>query len=372
MRILHIIDSAGFYGAETVLLHLMEEQRRQGLGPALASIGTVGAGEKDIEREARSRGLDVEPFRMRAGPNLRGIRQVLAYARRGGFDIVHSHGYKGNILLGLMPRRQRGFPMVTTVHGFTWTGGLSRMLAYQILDSISLLTIDRVVLVNPMMRDHPWLRCLGPGRFEVVRNGIPVASGTIRASLPPEMDEFVRRGSAIVSVGRLSEEKGTEFLLEAVASLVAEGRNLQLVLIGEGALRHRLEARAAALDISDRVMFAGYMPDAGSFLHRFDIFAMPSLTEGLPMVLLEAMLAGTAVVATRVGGIPEVLEDGNAGLLVEPRDPSAIRQGIASVLDDPELARARTVRAEERVRAEYSSATMANGYLRVYEGLVDG
>ena len=137
MKILHIIDSGGLYGAEVMLLNLMGEQVALGLTPILVSIGDPGVAEKPLEAEAKRRGLRVEMFRMRPGPNILGAFEIMRFARGERAELLHSHGYKGNILFGFLPRFVRRMPMVTTLHGWTWSGGMTRMLLYEWLDSQS-------------------------------------------------------------------------------------------------------------------------------------------------------------------------------------------------------------------------------------------
>lgn len=371
-KVLHIIDSGGLYGAEAMLLNLMQEQVELGLEPILASIGRPDIAEKPIEAEARRRNLAVRPFRMKPGPNWRGRREILEFAREEGVDLIHTHGYKGNILFSLMPRSFRQIPIVTTVHGYTWTGGITRMLFYQKLDALCLRFSDQVVLVNQGMTAHPFLR----GKklpFEVIENGIavsrrpePAGTGELRSDIL----DFAGKGFTIAAVGRLSREKGFDRLIEAVAGLVADGKDVRLVIMGDGYLKGELFLKVNELGIGDRVMFSGYVDGAGRYLPHFDLFAMPSLTEGLPMVLLEAMTAEVPIVATYVGGIPEVLDQGEAGILVGAGDVKALKAGIEEVMDKPEAAARRAAYALARVRKFYSSRAMAERYLKVYADLL--
>lgn len=373
MRILHVIDSGGLYGAEVMLLHLMEAQVQLGIDPVLASIGSPGCGDKPVEIEARRRGLRVEPFRMRPGPNWPGAFAILRFARREEIELLHSHGYKGNILFGLLPKRLRRLPVVTTLHGWTWTGGLTRMRAYEWLDGLSLRFVDRVVLVNESMLDHPRLQFGKRSRLVVSENGIPLAApepGQNELDLNPEILAFARQGFSIVAVGRLSREKGFDLLLAGVAGLVAQGKDVRLLIMGEGGLREPLLLQARELGVADRLMLSGYVPAAGKYLSRFNCFAIPSLTEGLPMVLLEAMAGGVPIVASRVGGMPEALDHGRAGMLVESGDVAALRAGIAEVMDHPATAGERAGHAGRRVREIYSSRAMAERYSEVYRQLL--
>jgi len=148
LKILHIIDSGGLYGAEIMLLHLIDEQKKLGLKPVLLSIGRKGIAEKPIEIEASKREIEVHKFRMRSGPNIVWAIKILLFAQKNAFDLMHSHGYKGNILFGFMPKPVRKLPLISTLHGWTSTTGFSKMRVYLWLDSLSLRFIDAVVLVN--------------------------------------------------------------------------------------------------------------------------------------------------------------------------------------------------------------------------------
>jgi glycosyltransferase involved in cell wall biosynthesis len=369
VKILHIIDSGGLYGAEVMLLNLMSEQVALGLEPILASIGDRHCSVKPLEEEARRRGLPVQCFRMRSGFNLPGALAVLRFAWQEGVELLHSHGYKGNILFGFIPRKLRRIPMVATVHGWTWTGGMSRMMVYEWLDARSLAHLDRVILVDQAMKGHAGLRNRARFPLEVVANGI--AGGNLSEPiqsmvLDREILDFCSNGYVIGAIGRLSAEKGFGSLLEAVAGLAAQGMELRLVLLGHGELQEKLKAQIASLGIADRVLMPGYVVEAKNYLPFFKIFVMPSLTEGLPMVLLEAMAAGVPIVASRVGGIPQALQEGRAGLLIEPGSVETLKLGIAEVVERPAIAERRALAAKLRVRQEFSSKAMAENYRDIY------
>ena len=370
MGILHLIDSGGLYGAEVMLLHLMTAQVQLGLTPILASMGERDIPEKSIETEARERGLTVEPFRMRAGFNLAGALRVLDFARAQQVSVLHTHGYKGNILFGAMPRWLRRLPLVATVHGWTWTGGISRMMVYEWLDGLCLRRADAVVVVNEAMTSSSRLRAIRPHRLHIINNGIPQRDALDQGSrpkLPQPILEFIRLGTSIVALGRLSPEKGLDILLKAVAGLVREGLDVRLVLLGDGPLRGELQQLAEQFGIGQRVLLPGFLADAPRLLGCFDIFALPSLTEGLPMVVLEAMQAGLPIVASRVGGIPQVLDQGACGLLTPAGDVQAVRTALRDIMEYKEKAASRVRAAKERVHQLYSSRAMAEGYLKVYQ-----
>jgi len=373
VKVLHVIDSGGLYGAEIMLLSLMSEQLSLAIEPVLVSIGDPGANEKPIEKEARLRGIRVVAFRMKPGPNFVGALRVLRFARDEDVDILHSHGYKGNILFGFLTRSIRRVPMVSTLHGWTWSGGFTRMRIYEWLDSLSLSFVDRVIMVSSVMREHPRIRNRCGLSLEVVPNGIPLNTKDPEkdvAELNPDIIGFCRQGFTIGAIGRLSEEKGFASLLEVIATLSAKGEDIRLVILGEGGLRSNLEAAARKLGITDKVLMPGYVLDAKQYLPFFNIFAMPSLTEGLPIVLLEAMQAEVPIVASRVGGVPEVLQEGKCGYLVEPDSLDALEEGIKDIIKNPIEATVRVSAARQRVVDNYSSNAMAGKYLGIYRSVL--
>ncbi len=370
MKVLQIIDSGGLYGAEVMLLSLMQELQQLGIETTLASIGDPGVPEKPIELEARLRSLRVQQFRFRPGLNLSGATKVLRFARQEGIDLLHSHGYKGNILFGLLPRLVRPMPMVSTLHGWTWTGGLNRMLLYERLDALALKNVDRVVLVNDALKSNPRLQGKLAQRIRVIENGLPCGDDTQpvdTGGLDQSIVEFCSKGMTIGAVGRLSPEKGFDLLIDAFAALVSQGGDLRLVIMGEGMLRSSLETQIARLGLQDRILLPGYRPHGHAYLTLFHIFAMPSLTEGLPMVMLEAMRAGVPIVASAVGGIPRLLDTGKAGLLIPAGQLQPLKQGLKDMLEQPQQALERAQRASRRLIEHYSSRAMAKKYLDMYQ-----
>lgn len=371
MKILHIIDSGGMYGAEVMLLTLATEHIRMGLTPIIASLGEHDIADKTIEVEAVHRGIRVEKFRMKAGPNYIGAAKVVRFARRIGCCLMHSHGYKGNILFGPLPRMVRGMPILTTVHGYTSTGGLSKMRFYEWLDSLALHCMDTIILVNRAMLEQRRLRHLRRADIQVIDNGIPELPENMDGQEPldPAIVDFCRAGCVIGSVGRYSTEKGYNYLIEALHVLVQAKIDARLVLIGEGYERSSLETLARELGVAERVFLTGYRPEAYRYIPHFSIYVISSLTEGLPITLLEAMRCRVPVVATQVGGIPDVLQQGECGLLVAPASSHLLAQAMKTLLEDNHRAADLAFRARNRFVTHYTSKAMAEKYLSIYKRL---
>lgn len=364
MRVMHVIDSGGLYGAEQVLLTLMSEQRLQGISAQLVSVGSSACGEKAIESEAKRRGLPLAAIRMLPGPNPRGAMALLRHARDTQANVIHSHGYKGNILLGMTPRWCRRAALVTTLHGWTNNGGLTKIHAYEWLDARCLTRMDGVVLVSPAQQQHRWVRRLAAARTTFIPNGI--APAALDSELAQAIQQFCSQGLIVGSAGRLSEEKGFEYLLRAAAQLVRAGKDLRVVIAGEGPERERLLALATELGIGDRLMLPGYVEQIAKLIARLDLFVSSSLIEGLPLVVLEAMQLARPIVATAVGGVPYALDQGEAGRLVPAADSEALASAMSALLDDSDQSKRLGERARKRCDQEFSARTMAQRYADLY------
>ncbi len=384
MKVLHLIDSGGLYGAEVMLLNLVAEQVRQGLEPVICSMGEKQIAEKPFEAAAAERGFAIRKFRMRAGFNIAGALEILKFAHDQRADILHSHGYKGDILFGFLPKRFRRIPLVTTLHGWTSTGSLNRMKIYEWLDAASLKFMDAVVIVSKGMLSHRKLRNMRLRNLSIVENGMPrpdfagnvripgdrLQTPALNGPLDQDIIDFCRDGFVVGAIGRLSPEKGFSCLLEAASRLMNDTvRDLKIVIIGEGRERTALETLARALNLENKVLFAGYRSHANRYLPCFKAFVLPSFTEGLPITVLEAMQSGTPVIATTVGGIPEALAYGEAGLLVKPGDCNELAKAIRSFHEDPFYAKQLAAQAQTRAFTRYSSEQMALGYSKIYQSI---
>lgn len=182
-----------------------------------------------------------------------------------------------------------------------------------------------------------------------------------------------RSASEIIlgTAGRLVELKGIEYLLSAAASLQGEFPALRVEIAGSGPQRAKLEAVAAHWGLGEHVKFLGWIDDLTSVLSRWDAFVMPSLEEGFPVAALDAMAAGLPVVATSVGGVPELIEDAKTGWLVPPRDAEALASRIRLLLSNPEMRQHMGAAGYARVRDHFSSAQMTASFTRLYDELLN-
>ena len=368
IKVLHLIDSAGLYGAEKMLLTLVAEQRKRGLSPLILSAGAPEMGEKAIESEAKRLGLPVLPWRMKPGLNLKQSLEVCHWARQGGFQILHSHGYKFNILLGILPRFVRDVPLITTLHGYVNAPRWSKMWLYEKLDQRLLPRMDKVCVVSAHMEEQPALSRVVPEKLVVVENGLGTEANLLSppARLPATSSECFK----ILAVGRLSREKNFAALITALANDNLRKKNMELFIVGEGPLLPELEQLSRKYGISKKVHFLGYRKDVTTLMREASLLAMPSLTEGLPVTLLEAMRCQLPVVASSVGGIPKALEHGKAGILIKPGSPQSLTNTLERIVSGEINLGSLAQRARERFEQHYSAESMESQYMGLYECLI--
>lgn len=317
------------------------------------------------------------------------LLKMYRFIRQGRFDLVHTHTSKAGIL-GRVAARLAGVPrIVHTPHGHIFIGYAGRTLTtfFILLERWAATFTDRIIgLTDREIRDHLERNIGRPGQFVSIPSGIDVerfgsrleASGATPHPTPlPRGERGVFLGvpnlppEAVVigSVGRLEPIKGHRYLLEALRDLVPRFPHLYLALVGEGPLLFELRSQARHSGIADRVLFLGWRDDIPALLYTFDLFVLPSLNEGMGRALVEAMAASLPIVATRACGIPEVLGEGEAGLLVEAGCAPALAQGIEKLLLDPEL-RARLGKAARERAQRYSVEVMLSKIEALYQELL--
>lgn len=369
IRVLHLIDSGGLYGAERMLLALVEAQQESGLEPMILSVGEPGIEEKAIEKEADRLGLPMKTWRMKPGLNRNETLRICQWADEWGADLVHSHGYKFNILLGLFGRFKKEIPSVATLHGYVHAPLFTRMWVYEKLDRLVLRRMSAVVVVGEAMKKELPSGLRYSEKVAVIRNGLKVESVLQKAkkTVAGEVDAFiVSHAPVILGVGRLSSEKQFGKLILAFEKLRQCFPKAGLIIAGDGYLRDSLEQRISEHKLDEHVLLAGYCSNIPSIMARSNLLAISSATEGLPITLLEAMALRLPVVSTSVGEIPEVLENGENGVLIKNIEEELV-EAMENALADRNAARERSERASEKLARELTAQAMAAQYSVVYE-----
>lgn len=366
VRVLQLLPSLGMGGAERLAVHLARSLDPQRFEVKVVSM--FGPTDSDLSEMLSSRSIPLEYLDKRPGFDGSMVTKLHRTFRRFSPDVAHSHL---RVLQYALPAFV-GSGVTARVHTFhnvaqkeaKWSGRMIQRLAFKsgvtpvaISDEVA-RTVQAVYKISPL----------------TIPNGIPVAdyrdnsaAGTnLRESLGLSANDFV-----FVCVANLSQAKNHALLLSALKEVVAASpQKIMLLLVGDGPLRPALTS--AASELGNAVRFLGRRTDVPAILAAADAFVLASDYEGNPLAVMEAMAAARPVVATAVGGIPELISDGVDGLLVQPGSPEGLAAGMIKLASNPNLASALGTAASETARARFSIDAMANSYGELYHRLTSG
>lgn len=306
---------------------------------------------------ARDRGIDLVLFKQRFKLDPAVLKQARELVADREFDLVQTHGYKANVI-GRGLRRKAGLPWLCVMHG--WTAEGWRMRVNNAIDRWLLKRADHVIAVSPPLFEVA-KQLRGRRPCTQILNAIELPENVV--PLPCGKGDCISLGV----FGRMSPEKGHSLLLDALAAARDDMPPFRVLLAGDGQEEQRLRAQCRRLGLEDQVRFLGYQQEMTSLYEEIDLLVLPSLSEGLPNVALEAMSHGRPVLATRVGAVPEVIEDGGNGWLVAPGSASSLADKLRAISQRPtELARYGE-RARASLHPKFSPAERARKFLGVYE-----
>lgn len=299
------------------------------------------------------------------------VSEVAGELRRLNADLLCCSGYKPD-LVGWRAARRVGIPVVSISHG--WTSATWKVRCYEKLDKIAMRWMDAAVCVSRAQAEKVRRARVPEAKIAVIQNAV----GDEAFALPaPENRKTMLKWFdqpprwLVGAAGRLSPEKGFAVFVEAAALVAQERPEAGFVLFGEGPLRRDLEQRISACGLGAKFVLTGFCNELSKFLPNIDVNVISSYTEGLPVILLEAGAAGVPTVATAVGGVPEVIDDGNSGLLIAAGDASALAQHIVELLDNSPRRQAIGQAARERVRRDFAFASMSRRYQELFRKLVE-
>lgn len=361
VKVLQLISSGGYYGAENMLLNLCASQESAGCRNSLLLFYNVHVPNVEFYERARRRGISVRMVHCKGRADMNAVRQIQDYIQEDAIDLVHTHGYKAD-LYGYVAAKRAGKPLVATCHN--WVGGTAALGIYNRLDRLVLKRFNAIAAVADAVRERLLASGIAPARIKTIANGIDVEAFERSQSVPaPE----ISGGKIIGVVARLDLQKGFEFLFSAVRELSRSFPGIKVVISGEGPDRQAIEQMIERDGLRNSVVLAGQQSDMPGVYAAMDVFVLPSLNEGLPMTVLEAMAASRPVIATRVGAVPRVVRDGETGLLVNPGDAAALRDAIARLLTDPDLCQRMSTQAHDWVQRNFTSEVMARQYRTMYD-----
>ncbi|MDP9169777.1 MAG: glycosyltransferase family 4 protein [Acidobacteriota bacterium] len=360
-RLLAFVEAATITGPAKNLLDFCR------VCPFDAHIATFsrGTGSNEFVDAVRQAGIGITVIPERRSFDFGVTKTIAKLVDELGPGIIQTHAVKSHFLLALSGARTRA-KWVAFHHGYTATD--MKMRLYNQLDRWSLRKPDRLVTVSHAFERQLVNRGVDPSRISILQNAVnPDWAGRVRAADVAALRQRLGIGpeeNVVIALGRMSVEKAHCDLISAFHLLRRERQDIRLVLVGDGPERAALEKIAG-----DGVIFIGQTADVAPFFAIASVMALPSLTEGSPNVLLEAMACGVPSAATSVGGIPEIVSDGESALLVPPREPAKMAAAISRLLTEPELARRITGTALDVIARRHSVEARTRALCELYAKL---
>jgi len=368
MKVIHLISGGDSGGAKTHVHSILQSLTRR------IDVTMVCFMEGPFAREARELGI---PTRVLAGHNLpRVYRTLKRMIIEGGYEIIHCHGARGN-MMGALLRRSTGLPVVSTVHSdyrLDYLGRPFSRITYGVINAWALRRLDYRIGVSDAMTDLLIARGFDPDRLFTIYNGLdftPRPSALSRADYLRSVGLDAGADSVIVGItARLDPVKDVATLIRGFALAWRQCPQLRLMIAGDGEQMGMLRALTRELGVEKQVCFTGWISDTDTFYHALDINALTSLSETFPYSLTEGARAGLPTVASRVGGVPYLIEHGIHGLLFEAGDPEGLARHLVALARDPDLRRRLGERLQERAKADYSLESTLERQISIYEAIL--
>lgn len=372
LNILHLRDTHEIGGPGKTILETHRAIDRERFRLHLGVFVARGeSGDTPFTAEAKRVNMPVHLIRGCNQYDPRMIGRVIDLVKTFQIDIVHAHEVKSDVITYLAARLHT-VPIVTTLHGWIGNGFKQRVLIA--LDKRVVRGFDRVIAVSRQIERELIAAGVPSDKIRLLHNAIVVDRyrRTGRRGALAELIGCPVANPVIASIGRLSPEKGHADLIEAIGIVSRCGHKVSLVLIGDGPERPKLTRQINALGLQGSVHLPGYMSEPQRLLEEIDLMVLPSHTEGLPNAALEALLMEVPVLATRVGGTPEVIVDGETGRLVPPHSPEALAAGILQFIAAPESWKRMAMHGKGHVERHFNFAARTRKLEAIYTELLGG
>lgn len=371
INLMHIRDSSGIFGAERVVLTLGKHSNQELFNFKLLCMrGQDGRSEKLIAK-ARQLGFEVETVAVKGRMDLHAVLKIRKVLKENNVSLFHSHDYKSNFY-GLLASTNLGIKRVTTAHGSTRDAFLKR--AYLSWDEkVTYRFFDKIIAVSEHLRRELERKNIGSRKITVVQNGLDFGlfenDGNETAA---EASLCIPKGNKVFAViGRLYADKGHRFFLEAFSRVCRDYPHITGLLLGDGPEKYKIAQQVRNLKLEQDVILCGVRSDMNNIYKQIDFLVIPSLTEGLPYVLLEAMASRIPVLATAVGDISLVIDNKVSGYLAEPGDAKALEQGMIDLLKYPDKAKKMAERAYSIISENFSAERMVRNTEKIYTSLLN-
>jgi glycosyltransferase involved in cell wall biosynthesis len=368
LRLLWLIDSLTMGGAESLAVAFASGSSSERIDLTLCARTTIGG--NPLENELRSQGTPVQNLRARRLIDVAAFRRLLHLIRERQIDVIHAHLAYSSIW-GALASRLTGVPLVATLHvGAPVERNAKESIRQFLLRLLLNRYAAKVIAVSAALRGD-LVRGLGlhPDKVTVVHNGINLHSSA-RPEARLQLRQSLRipgRSPLIVTVAVLRDGKGIDVLIRAAPSILEKLPEARFLMVGDGPMRGQWEKLAESTGVAQAFHWLGFRRDVASLLAQCDLFVQPSVRDAFPTAVLEAMGAGLPVIASRVGGIPEMVDEGITGILVPPGDADALGRAVVEALcDSPWMDRAGSAGAD-RVRRDFAIEVWRDRLAALYQ-----
>ena len=362
IRVAYVIWSLGLGGAEQVVIRLAAGLDRSRFEPIIMCLDEAGV----FAEQAGRAGIDLMVLHKRGPFDLRVLGRLVNAYRQRRIDVVHTHLWGANVWGRIAARLAGVRTVIATEHNVdTWKRGY-----HFAMDRLLARWTTTLVAVSQQVREFYEQRGVGRGRWRVIYNGVEVPSEGTRHRNGSYQEWGIASHEPVVGlIGRLAPAKRPDLFVEAVARAVRDLPQLKALIVGDGPMRPQVEAQVTRLGLTGRIILTGTRQDVPRLVAGLDALVFSSEREGLSMAMLEAMAAGVPVIATRVGGTPELIESGVSGILVEPGRADALATELVALLQTPATVTQLGDAARRRVAERFSLRAMVQTYETLYEGM---
>ncbi|RMD85616.1 MAG: glycosyltransferase family 1 protein [Calditrichaeota bacterium] len=369
-KVLQLVSTTGFAGVERFIIELSKELLKSEFQPVIGIIRNEHNPDDTLKIAAEKVHIQTRVFNCSGRFDLRTLKSIRNYVKQENISLIHSHQYKANIFNLLATINMKCVKM-TTCHLYDDINYDFKFKIYTFLDKFALRRFNHIVTTSEQIKSDLQKFRLNGKRVSVVYNGIDLTRfqksfnrNQIRKALGISNNTKV-----IGTIGRICTQKNQELIIESATSIIKQKPETIFLIIGDGPLRVALMSKIKRLNLSEKIIFLGQRDDIPELLSVMDIFVLPSLDEGLPLALLEAMAARLPVVVTPVGSIPDVVEDGISGLIINGKKQAFI-DAILFLLNNPEKAKLLGEHAYVRVARRFTNQEMGCHYLQIYKDLL--
>lgn len=365
-NVVHLVDDLKVGGLERTLATIVENLDKTKYEVSVWCL----IGEGQIAEELKNKGFEIKVLNFLSRNKLCNLLRLIRRLKKEKVEIIHCWGISGGIwgrFASILARVPIRFAHVQNTYD---DFGKKERLIERFLGFFS----DRIIACSEAVK-----KCLTefvgikPHKIETIYNSIEIQKFNRVWNTQAIRNEFkLKRGDIIIgNVSRLVPIKGHRYLLEAAVKIIEKFPRIKFLIVGDGPLKSSLEAKTEELGIKEKVIFTGWRQDIPRLLSIMDIFVLPSLREGLGVAILEAMYLSRPVIATNVGGVPEVVKDGETGILVPPRDIQALTKGLSFLLQNPQKAKEMGKAGGKLCEKTFSSVTMMKKIHQLYTFYID-